>query len=106
MAKHEILVASKDYAWKENYLKKMIHVLLGKGVIKPVGKVQVVKNYARLYLPTISEDEYNISQYPVHSLKTVAGLVDNLYEKSDKEEREDFITKLEQIVEGIRGRNE
>jgi predicted transcriptional regulator len=105
LAKHEILAASTEYTWQENYLKKMLHMLLNKGAIKPVGKVQVVKNYTRLYLPTLTEDEYHIQQYPIHSLRAVAGLVNNLFEKSDKGEKEDFILELEQIVEDIKGQN-
>lgn len=102
MAKHEILAAGKDYTWQEGYLKKMLHVLLNKGAIKPVGKVLVTRNYARLYIPTMSEDEYNISQYPVHSLKTIAGLVNGVYGKSDEEEREELIAELEKIVEELK----
>jgi Penicillinase repressor. len=102
MAKYEILEASINYKWKENYLKKMIHVLMDKGAIKAVGKIQVVKNYARLYIPTISEDEYNISQYPIHSLTVVAGLVGGLYEKADEKEKEELIIELEKLVENLK----
>lgn len=106
IAKHEILEASKVYEWKENYLKKMLNVLLNKGAITPVGKVRVVKNYARLYIPTVSEDEYNIAQYPIHSLKTIAGLVEGVYEESDKQEKDDLIAELEKIVEELKEKEE
>jgi predicted transcriptional regulator len=102
LAKHELLAASKEYTWQENYLKKMLHLLLNKGVIKPVGKVQVAKNYTRLYLPTISQDEYYIQQYPIHSFGIVSSLVNHLFEKSKEEEKVEFILELEQIVKNLK----
>jgi Penicillinase repressor. len=104
MAKYEILEASINYKWKENYLKKMIHILIDKGAIKAVGKIQVVKNYARLYVPTILEDEYNISQYPIHSVTVVAGLVGGIYAEADEGEKEKLIMELEKIVENLKER--
>ena len=104
MAKHEILAASENYKWKENYLKKMLNTLFNKGAIKPVGRVLVTRNYARLYIPVMTEDEYNMLQYPVRSVKTIAGLVDGLYEKSD--DKEELITELEKIVRDLKEKGE
>jgi hypothetical protein len=78
-------------------------MLLNKGITRPVGKVQVIKNYTRLYVPTSSEDEYHIQQYSIYSLRVVADLVNNIFEKSENEEKEDFILELNQIVEDIKG---
>lgn len=100
LAKYEILVSAKGHNWSDNYLKKMLTVLLNKGTIRPEGKVQVVKNYSRLYVPTMTEDEYNISRYPVNSIKTIAGLVDEVYESTDEKER--LISQLEQIVQELK----
>jgi len=48
----------------------------------------------------MTEDEYHISRYPVSSIKTIAGLVDELYENTD--EKEQLISQLEQIVQELK----
>jgi len=45
-----------------------------------------------------------MSQYPVRSVKTIAGLVDGLYEKSD--EKEELITELEKIIRDLKEKGE
>lgn len=102
MLKQDILKISNQYKWNDNYLKKMLTVLFKKGAIKSVGVVRVGKVDSRLYVPTMSEDEYNISKYPVQSMNTIASLIDKLYKDSDDSKREEVISKLEDLLNELK----
>lgn len=57
----EVLSNVKNVAG--NSVHPMINSLLGKGYIKVVGNVQVVKTPSRLYAPAVSVDEYAAIQF-------------------------------------------
>ena len=102
MLKQDILKISNQYKWNDNYLKKMLTVLFKKGAIKSVGVVRVGKVDSRLYVPTMSEDEYNISKYPVQSMNTIASLIDKLYKDSDDDKKRKVINKLENLLKELK----
>ena len=98
MLKQDILEISDQHKWNDNYLKKMLTVLYKKGALTSVGVVRVGKVNSRLYVPTVSEDEYNLSKYPVRSINIIASLVDDLYKNADDDGREKVISKLEDLL--------
>jgi len=106
LAKHEILALVENEKWNDGYIKKTLTVLLSKGAIEVAGKVRVGKKYSRVYVPTMSEDNYIIKHYPVRSFNIFSGLVGRLYENSDNEEKEKLIKELEEIVNELRESDE
>lgn len=102
MLKQDILEISDQYKWNDNYLKKMLTGLFKKGAIKSVGVVRVGKVDSRLYVPTMSEDEYNISKYPVQSMNTIACLIDKLYKDSDDDKKKKVVNKLEDLLKELK----
>lgn len=44
--------------WKPSYIHLMINSLLEKGMIRVEGEKRSVKNYARTYKPTMTEEEW------------------------------------------------
>lgn len=102
MLKQDILEKSDRYKWNDNYLKKMLTVLYKKGAIESVGVVRVGKVDSRLYVPTMSEDEYNISKYPVQSMKAIASLVGSMYRSSADEKKEELVNELEELLKELK----
>lgn len=102
MLKQDILEKSNRYKWNDNYLKKMLTVLYKKGAIESVGVVRVGKVDSRLYVPTMSEDEYNISKYPVQSMKAIASLVGSVYRSSDDDKKEELVNELEELLKELK----
>ena len=99
MLKQDILKISDQYKWNDNYLKKMLTVLYKKGALTSVGAARVGKVNSRLYVPTVSEDEYNLSKYPVRSINIIASLVDELYKNADDDGKKKVIRKLEDMLD-------
>ncbi len=98
MLKLEILELANNHKWNDNYLKKMLTVLFKKGALESVGVQRVGKVNSRMYVPTMTEDEYNVSQYPVFNTATISNLVCNLYETSDAEKKSDLVNELEVLL--------
>ena len=58
----EIVNYCDNKSWKPSYIHIMINSLLEKKLIKEVGFKQTTKNFARMYRPTMTKDEWMIYQ--------------------------------------------
>lgn len=58
----EIVSLSDNKSWKESYIHLLINSLMKKEMIKIDGFVKTTKNYARTFVPTMSEQEYAVRQ--------------------------------------------
>lgn len=56
----EIVSLSENKTWKESYIHLLINSLLKKDMIKMEGFIKTTKNYARTFVPTITEEEYSV----------------------------------------------
>ena len=58
----EIVNHCDDKSWKPSYIHIMLNSLLEKKLIKEVGFKQATKNFARMYRPAMTKDEWMIYQ--------------------------------------------
>ncbi|MEG1427844.1 MAG: BlaI/MecI/CopY family transcriptional regulator [Oscillospiraceae bacterium] len=58
----DIVSLSENKSWKESYIHLLINSLLRKDMIKIDGFVKTTKNYARTFVPTLTEEEYSVRQ--------------------------------------------
>lgn len=58
LAAREIVNYCVKKTWKPSYIHLMINSLLEKGMIRVEGEKRSVKNYARTYKPTMTEEEW------------------------------------------------
>ena len=56
----EIVIYCVNKTWKPSYIYLMINSLLEKGIIQVEGEKRSVKNYARAYTPTMTEEEWYV----------------------------------------------
>lgn len=100
MAKYEILKeAEQPYGWSDAYVKKTLHDLEQKGAVTTNGKVRVGKRFSRYYLSVMTEDEYNLSCYPVHSADLVIGLLDQIYKEVGNDEKQELTDQLQKFID-------
>ena len=102
MVKREIMEKCDPDRWSDTYLKKTLTCLLQKDALTTVGKTRVGGFTSRLYTPTLSQDEYHLSRYPISSPKSLVGLVGNYYNDSDEENRSELVTELEALLQSIK----
>ena len=98
---NDILELSTSHSWKENYLQIMLRSLLGKGLIKEVGTVRYVKQYARQFMPTVSKEEYFVNLAAGKNLNKrmfFKAAVTMLARESDND-RKELIQQLEQMLQ-------
>lgn len=62
MTAREIVNHCDDKSWKPSYIHIMLNSLLEKKLIKEVGFKQATKNFARMYRPAMTKDEWMIYQ--------------------------------------------
>ena len=58
----EIVRMCVNRTWKPSYIHIMINSLLKKGMIKVVGFKQTTKNFARIFEPTMTREQWDLFQ--------------------------------------------
>ena len=70
LTRSEVIDLTENKTWKESSIHILLNQLLDKGAIKVEGTILKGINTARLYVPTVNEDEYEIMQLK-NSLKDI-----------------------------------
>lgn len=94
----EIVSLSENKTWKESYIHLLINSLLKKDMIKMEGFVRTTKNYARTFVPTLSEKEYSvklITKNTIFKTEYIPFIVNSLLDLTDDSE---IIAEVEKII--------
>ena len=94
----EIVKKAVNKTWKKSYINLLINSLLKKDMIKVVGVKQMTKNYARTFVPTMTNDAYAIKQIsdrPNFADSDIPTLFSELIEKT---ESSDVFDELEALL--------
>lgn len=62
LSTNDIINMSETRSWKKSYVHILVNSLLKKKMIKVDGMERSGKNYARLFAPTISKEQYSIQE--------------------------------------------
>lgn len=95
----EIVGLSENKSWKESYIHLLINSLMKKDMIKIDGFVKTTKNYARTFVPTMSEQEYAVKQITASGTfkpKYIPYIVSALLKPVNDAE---IIAELEKVIE-------
>lgn len=58
MSRSDLLAASQDKSWKDSSVHILLNGLLAKEAIREAGLVKRGKTFGRLFLPTLTREEY------------------------------------------------
>ena len=104
----EIVKMCVDRTWKPSYIHIMIKSLLDKEMIKMTGFKKTTKNYARIFEPTVTREQWSLLQ--VKQEKSDSGellkeiLVSILQEETDEnvlDELSEAITKRKTELQNV-----
>lgn len=59
---NEIIKMSETRSWKKSYVHILVNSLLKKNMLKIEGVERAGKNYARMFAPTMTKEEYSINK--------------------------------------------
>lgn len=62
LSSRDIIKQSSNKSWKDSYVHLLINSLLEKNMIEVSGFKQATKNYTRVFSPSISREQWLISQ--------------------------------------------
>lgn len=102
MTSVEMIACDCERTWKDNYLKVMIRSLQDKDAIRVCGMKQYKTQYARLFEPNITREDY-IAKFAVASgIKgsAVANVAVAMAKETDSDE--EVIARLEEIIEQLK----
>ena len=100
VSRADLLSRSEDKSWKDSSVHILLNGLLNKGAIREAGLIKRSKTYGRVFIPTMTREEYFAQTIYSHRYKPqVVGLVRALLEQQNFSREE-----LEQISKMIQGR--
>ena len=84
LSRADLLEQSETKTWKDSSVHILLNGMLNKGIIREAGFVKRGKTYGRLFLPTMSREEYFANTVFCHTFKPqIVGLVKALLERED-----------------------
>lgn len=100
----EIVKMCVNRRWKPSYIHIMINSLLKKEMIKVAGFKQTTKNFARVFEPTMTREEWNLFQ--IKEEKSASGniLKEMLYSILKEEMDEVILNELSEAI--VKRKNE
>ena len=100
VSRADLLSRSEDKSWKDSSVHILLNGLLNKGAIREAGLIKRSKTYGRVFIPTMTREEYFAQTIYSHRYKPqVVGLVEALLEQQNFSREE-----LEQISKIIQSR--
>ena len=69
MSRSDLLACSAEKTWKDSSVHILLNGLLQKGAIKEAGLVKRSKTYGRIFVPTLTREEYFASTIFCHRHK-------------------------------------
>ena len=84
MSRADLLAHAEEKTWKDSSVHILLNGLLQKGAIQEAGLVKRIKTYGRVFLPTMTREEYFASTIFSHRHKPqIVGLFAALLERKD-----------------------
>ena len=100
VSRADLLSRSEDKSWKDSSVHILLNGLLNKGAIREAGLIKRSKTYGRVFIPTMTREEYFAQTIHSHRYKPqIVGLVQALLEQQNFSREE-----LEQISKIIQSR--
>ena len=84
MSRADLLAHSEEKTWKDSSVHILLNGLLHKGAIQEAGLVKRIKTYGRVFLPTMTREEYFANTIFCHRHKPeIVGLFTALLEREE-----------------------
>jgi len=84
MSRADLLARSEEKTWKDSSVHILLNGLLQKGAIQEAGLVKRIKTYGRVFVPTMTREEYFANTIFCHRYKPqIVGLIDALLQRDD-----------------------
>lgn len=84
MSRADLLARSEEKTWKDSSVHILLNGLLQKGAIQEAGLVKRIKTYGRVFVPTMTREEYFANTIFSHRYKPeIVGLFAALLQRDD-----------------------
>lgn len=84
MSRADLLARSEEKTWKDSSVHILLNGLLQKGAIQEAGLVKRIKTYGRVFVPTMTREEYFANTIFCHRYKPqLVGLITALLQRDD-----------------------
>ena len=84
MSRADLLARSEEKTWKDSSVHILLNGLLQKGAIQEAGLVKRIKTYGRVFVPTMTREEYFAKTIFCHRHKPqIVGLFAALLQRDD-----------------------
>ena len=84
MSRADLLARSDEKTWKDSSVHILLNGLLQKGAIQEAGLVKRSKTYGRVFVPTLTREEYFANTIFCHRYKPdIVGLFEALLRRED-----------------------
>lgn len=84
MSRADLLAHSEEKTWKDSSVHILLNGLLQKGAIQEAGLVKRIKTYGRVFLPTMTREEYFANTIFSHRYKPeIQGLFAALLQRQE-----------------------
>ena len=84
MSRADLLARSEEKTWKDSSVHILLNGLLQKGAIQEAGLVKRIKTYGRVFVPTMTREEYFANTIFCHRHKPqIVGLFAALLERKE-----------------------
>ena len=84
MSRADLLARSEEKTWKDSSVHILLNGLLQKGAIQEAGLVKRIKTYGRVFVPTMTREEYFANTIFCHRYKPqMVGLISALLQRDD-----------------------
>lgn len=84
MSRADLLAHSEEKTWKDSSVHILLNGLLQKGAIQEAGLVKRIKTYGRVFLPTMTREEYFANTIFCHRYKPeIQGLFAALLQRQE-----------------------
>ena len=98
MSRADLLARSEEKTWKDSSVHILLNGLLQKGAIQEAGLVKRIKTYGRVFVPTMTREEYFAATIFSHRHKPeIVGLFAALLKREDISETD--LKSIEALVQ-------
>jgi len=98
MSRADLLARSEEKTWKDSSVHILLNGLLQKGAIQEAGLVKRIKTYGRVFVPTMTREEYFAATIFCHRHKpNIVGLFAALLQQNNISEAD--LETIEQLLQ-------
>lgn len=98
LSRADLLARSEEKTWKDSSVHILLNGLLQKGAIKEAGLIKRNKTYGRIFVPTLTREEYFATTIFCHRHKPeIVGLFEALLRREDITQED--LAKIQQMIQ-------